>query len=84
VNADGRSEAAAAVGTDTPDDSASVGEFLSRTDLRDLGLPRRAVDAVFGKVPVVVFPGYSRPLIRRTDFEAFVSDCTYDDSRVRP
>jgi hypothetical protein len=49
-----------------------------------MGLPRRAVDAVFGRVPVVAFPGYSRPLIRRADFEAFIADCTYDGSRVRP
>ena len=38
--------------------------FLSRGDLRELGLERRAVDAVFRALPVVSFPGYSRPLVR--------------------
>jgi len=57
--------------------------FLSRTDLRDLGLERRAVDAVFRALDVVYFPGYSRPLIRVTDFLELVKDSTYDDSRVR-
>ena len=41
--------------------------YLSRTDLRQLGLERRAVDAVFRHCPVVAFPGYSRPLIRVAD-----------------
>ena len=42
--------------------------FLSRSDLRELGLERRAVDAVFRALPVVVLPGYSRPLIRVQDY----------------
>jgi hypothetical protein len=85
MNSNGRPEAAAAVEAHTPDGSDVGGrEFLSRTDLRAMGLPRRAVDAVFGRLPVVAFPGYSRPLIRRADFEAFIADCTYDGSRVRP
>ena len=36
--------------------------LLTRTHLRDLGLERRAVDAVFRAIPIVVLPGYSRPL----------------------
>jgi len=35
--------------------------FLSRGDLGELGLPRRAVDAIFRACPVVAFPGYSPP-----------------------
>jgi hypothetical protein len=62
---------------------ANPGAFLSRTDLRELGLERRAVDAVFRACPVVVLPGYSRPLIRVADYEAFIGDCTYRDDRVR-
>jgi hypothetical protein len=58
--------------------------FLSRTDLRALGLERRAVDAVFRGCPVVAIPGYSRPLIRVADYEAFLEDCTYRGGRVRP
>jgi hypothetical protein len=60
------------------------GAFLSRTDLRELGLERRAVDAVFRHLPVVALPGYSRPLVRREDFLALVEEHTYRDDRVRP
>jgi hypothetical protein len=44
------------------------GALLSRTHLRELGLERRAVDAVFRQLPVVVLPSYSRPLIRAADY----------------
>jgi hypothetical protein len=58
--------------------------FLSRTDLRELGLERRAVDAVFRACPVVAFPGYRRPLIRVREYLAFLEECTYAGDRVRP
>ena len=58
--------------------------FLSRSDLRELGLERRAVDAVFRSCPVVVFEGYTRPLIRVEDFLAYREHCTYRGDRVRP
>jgi len=58
--------------------------FLSRTDLRALGLERRAVDAIFRACPVVALPGYSRTLIRVADYEAFLEACTYRGDRVRP
>jgi hypothetical protein len=57
--------------------------FLSRTDLRELGLERRAVDAVFRALPVVVFPGYSRPMIRVADYLGLVERSTYGGDRVR-
>ena len=57
--------------------------FLSRSDLRELGLERRAVDAVFRACPVVALPGYSRPLIRVTDYRALVEASTYRGDRVR-
>jgi len=60
------------------------GAFLSRTDLRELGLERRAVDAVFRALPVVSLPGYSRPLIRREHFLKLVAEHTYCGDRVRP
>jgi hypothetical protein len=63
---------------------ANPDAFLSRTDLRDLGLERRAVDAVFRACPVIALPGYSRPLIRVRDYEGFIADHTYADDRVRP
>jgi hypothetical protein len=44
------------------------GAFLSRTDLHELGLERRAVDAVFRALPTVHLPGYKRPLICAEDF----------------
>jgi hypothetical protein len=58
--------------------------FLSRSDLRELGLERRAVDAVFRSCPVVCLPGYSRPLVRVSDYLDLVERCTYVDDRVRP
>jgi hypothetical protein len=61
--------------------------FLSRTDLRDLGLERRAVDAVFRACPVIQLPGYSRPLIRVADYLALLDGATYCDrcgNKVRP
>ncbi len=51
--------------------------FLSRTDLRDLGLERRAVDAVFRALPVVELPGYSRPLVRVCDYQLLLERSTY-------
>jgi hypothetical protein len=58
--------------------------LLSRTDLRDLGLERRAVDAVFRALPVIVLPGYSRPLVRVRDYLALLGASTYRCDRVRP
>jgi hypothetical protein len=58
--------------------------FLSRTDLRELGLERRAVDAVFRALPVVVFPGYTRPLVRVGDYLELLERSTYRGDRVRP
>jgi hypothetical protein len=58
--------------------------FLSRGDLRELGLERRAVDAVFRACPVVAFPGYSRPVIRVRDYLALLEESTHDGrTRVR-
>ena len=62
---------------------ATPGALLSRSDLRELGLERRAVDAVFRALPVVVLPGYSRPLVRVADYLELVERCTYDGTRVR-
>ncbi len=60
------------------------GALLNRSHLRELGLERRAVDAAFRACPVVVFPGYSRPVIRVRDYLALLDDSTYDGrTRVR-
>ena len=58
--------------------------FLTRSDLAALGLERRAVDAVFRELPVVSFPGYSRPLIRVQDYLDLVERSTYRGDRIRP
>lgn len=60
------------------------GALLTRTHLRELGLERRAVDAVFRALPVVALPGYARPMIRADQYLELVEQCTYDDDRVRP
>jgi hypothetical protein len=62
---------------------ANADAFLSRGDLAELGLERRAVDAVFRGCPVVSLPGYSRPLIRVGDYLAFLEEHTYRGDRVR-
>jgi hypothetical protein len=59
------------------------GALLTRSHLRDLGLERRAIDAVFRALPVVVLPGYSRPMICAEDYQALIEASTYRDDRVR-
>ena len=63
---------------------ATPGALLSRSHLRELGLERRAIDATFRALPVIVLPGYSRPLIRAEDYQALIEESTYRDDRVRP
>jgi hypothetical protein len=62
---------------------AAPDAHLTRTHLRELGLERRAIDAVFRACPVVVLPGYSRPLVKVADYLALLSSSTYRDDRVR-
>lgn len=63
---------------------ANPDAVLNRSDLRELGYERRAVDAVFRALPIVSLPGYSRPLIRVRDYLALVEQSTFDGrSRVR-
>lgn len=60
------------------------GALLTRSHLRELGLERRAIDAVFRALAVVFLPGYSRPMIRAEEFRELVEYSTYRDDRVRP
>jgi len=60
------------------------GALLTRSHLRDLGLERRAVDAVFRACPIVTLPGYSRPLVRAEDYLELIAENTYRGDRVRP
>jgi hypothetical protein len=62
---------------------ATPGAMLTRSHLAELGLGRSAVDAVFRRLPVVVFPGSTRPHVRREDYLELVEQSTYDDDRVR-
>jgi hypothetical protein len=57
---------------------ANPDALLNRGHLRDLGLERRAVDAVFRACPVVALPGYSRPVIRVGDYQALLERSTHD------
>ncbi|HEX5469900.1 MAG TPA: hypothetical protein VFW80_12725 [Gaiellaceae bacterium] len=63
---------------------ATPGALLTRSHLRELGLERRAIDAVFRRLPVVALPGYSRPLIRAEHYLDLVEEHTYRDDTVRP
>jgi hypothetical protein len=70
--------------TPAEDGSPTPSRFFSRTDLRELGYERRAIDAMFRSSSVIVLPGYSRPLIRVADYNAFLERCTYHGrERVR-
>ncbi len=62
---------------------ATPGALLTRSHLRELGLERRAIDAVFRRLPVVALPGYSRPMIRAEHYLALLEESTYRDDRVR-
>jgi hypothetical protein len=57
--------------------------LLSRSHLRELGLERRAIDAIWRSLPVVALPGYSRTLIRVGDYLDLVERSTYRGDRVR-
>lgn len=63
---------------------STPGALLTRSHLRELGLERRAIDAVFRRLPVVALPGYSRPMIRAEHYLELVEAHTYRDDRVRP
>lgn len=73
-----RSKPTAAELLKTPD------ALLTRSHLRELGLDRRAIDAVFRHLPVIKLPDYSRPMIRVSDYLDLLDRCTYRDDRVRP
>jgi hypothetical protein len=57
---------------------------LTRTDLRELGWERRAVDAIVRACPAVSIPGYSRTVVRVADYLELVERSTYRGDRVRP
>jgi hypothetical protein len=64
---------------------ATPDALLTRSHLRELGLERRAVDAVFRRCEsVVVLEGYSRPMIQVKDYRALIERSRHDGrTRVR-
>lgn len=63
---------------------ATADAILTRSDLRELGWERRAVDAIVRGCPTVALPGYSRPVVLVRDYVAFLEAATYRGDRVRP
>ena len=57
---------------------------LTRTDLRELGWERRAVDAIVRGCPAVAIPGYARTVVLVRDYQAFLAEHTFRGDRVRP
>jgi hypothetical protein len=60
------------------------GALLTSSHLSELGLSRRAIDAVFRACPIVVLPDFRRPMVRTEDFKALVESSTYRDDKVWP
>jgi hypothetical protein len=58
--------------------------YLTRSHLRELGLPRAAIDAVFKKLDVYFIDGYSRPMVQVEDYLALMAESRYGPERVRP
>ena len=58
--------------------------LMTRSHLRDLGLPRAAIDAVFRRLDVVVIDGYTRPMVKVEDFVELLAESSYGRDRVRP
>lgn len=63
---------------------ANPDAVLTRTDLRELGWERRAVDAIVRGCPAVAIPGYSRTVVLVRDYQAFLAEHTFRGDRVRP
>lgn len=62
---------------------ANPDAVLTRSDLRELGWERRAVDAIVRGCPVVAVPGYSRPVVLVRDYLELLERSTYRGDRVR-
>jgi hypothetical protein len=57
---------------------------MTRSHLRDLGLPRGAIDVVFKRLDIIFFDGYSRPMVKVEDYLELLTESTYGCDRVRP
>ena len=57
---------------------------LSRSDLAELGWPRRGVDSIMRHAGAIVLPGYSRPVVLVADYRRFLESHRFDGrSKVR-
>lgn len=63
---------------------ANPSAVQTRSDLRELGWERRAVDAVVRPCPVVAIPGHSRTVILVGDYLELVERSRFRGDRVRP
>ena len=65
-------------------DLAKLEAVLTRSDLAELGYERAPSMRSSGDVPVEVWEGYSRPMIRISEFLEWRERSTYRGDRVRP
>lgn len=63
---------------------AGPGGLLTTTHLVELGLNRRAIEAVHRACPRIRMEGYSRALVRVEDYLEFLERSIYDGDRVGP
>lgn len=63
---------------------ANPAAVLTRSDLRELGWERRAVDAIVRSCPAVAIPGYSRTVVLVKDYLELIERSTFRGDRVRP
>jgi hypothetical protein len=55
------------------------GALLTTSDMAELGLDRRAVEAVFRHCPHVLIPGYRRPMVVSDVLRRFLDQSTHDN-----
>lgn len=59
------------------------GGYMTTSDLAELGLPRRAIDALLRAVPTIHLEGYGRPLVDGREVAAYLERRTFAGDRVR-
>jgi hypothetical protein len=58
--------------------------LLTRSHMRELGHGRRAIDAIFRQLPLILDPEYARPRIKAADYLAHIERHTYGNDVVHP
>jgi len=65
--------------------SGPLPAFMDRKAVAaETGFPRSQVDAVFRALPITVFPGSRKPMVRRADVARYLDEHTYPPGSVRP